>query len=362
MHTPHHDIGSEETVERPDSDMVARDGATVAPSPSTPRRRHPALMAGYAAFAAVVIGAASFFSVQSASGGSDIRANLTLIAPAGPGGGWDTFQREQQQAMRANQFVNNVQVVNIPGAAGTIALGKLSTMSGQANKIMVSGTGLVAGVAQLSSPVDHSDVTPIARVVEEYDVVVVKGDSPYKTMDDLTAAWKKDPAKMPWTGGGTFDQLVGADIATKIGLDPADVSYIPKSGGGEATTALLNGTAIAATSGYADLSDQIEAGRLRALALAAPERLPGSDIPTLKEQGIDVTLANWRMVVAPAGITPEEKNELVQLISEVAQTPQWNQASERNHWAPVFLPAGPELDTWLQQEQARIGELVKEIS
>lgn len=319
-------------------------------------------MVAYAIFAVLVVGAASIFSVRSASGGSDIRSNLTLIAPASPGGGWDTFQREQQQAMRVNKLVNNVQVVNIPGAAGTIALGKLSTMNGQANKLMVSGTGLAAGVAQLDSPVDHGDVTPIARVVEEYDVVVVKGDSPYRTLEDLVAAWKKDPAKMPWTGGGTFDQLVGADIATKVGLDPAQVSYIPKSGGGEATTALLNGTAVAATSGYADLSDQIESGRLRALGLAAPERLPGVDVPTLKEQGVDVTLANWRMVVAPGGITDAEKAELVTLVSQAVRTPEWQAAQKRNHWAPVFLPSGPDLTAWLSAEEKRIGDLVKEIS
>ncbi|WP_226345076.1 tripartite tricarboxylate transporter substrate binding protein [Agilicoccus flavus] len=317
-------------------------------------------MAIYAAFAALVIGAAAFFSVTSASGGSDIRANLTLIAPAGPGGGWDTFQRESQQAMRANKLVNNVQVVNIPGAAGTIALGKLTTMGGQPNKLMVSGTGLVAGVAQLDAPVDHGDATPIARVVEEYDVVVVKADSPYRTLDDLVTAWKQDPAKVSWTGGGTFDQLVSTDLALKAGIDPGALTYIPKSGGGEATTALLNGTAVAATSGYMDMADQIEAGRLRALGLAAPQRLPGVDIPTLTEQGYETTLANWRMVVAPPGITAKQKSDIVDLVTATVATPEWKSAQQRNRWTPVFL-TGPELDSWLAQEEKRIAALVEEL-
>ena len=323
-----------------------------------PAPRRPIAMAVYAVFAVVVIGLASFFSVQSASGGSQISSRLTLIAPAGPGGGWDTFQREMQQAMRANKLVNTVQVVNVPGAAGTIGLGKLTTMHGRANNLMVTGTGLAAGVAQLDAPVSHADVTLIARVVEEYDVVVVKADSPYKTLDDLVAAWKANPRSVAWTGGGTFDQLVIADLATKAGIAPNAITYIPKSGGGEAAQALVTDTAQAATSGYMDVSDQIAGGRLRALGLAAPKRLEGVDIPTLTEQGLPVTLANWRAVVAPPGITAAEKTELVDLVTKTVQTPQWQDAVKRNRWTPVFL-TGPELDTWLTSEVERITKLVE---
>lgn len=315
-------------------------------------------MVVYAVLAVFVVGAATFFSVQRASGGSDIRANMTLIAPAGPGGGWDTFQREMQQSMRVNKLVNNVQVVNVPGAAGTIGLGKLTTMAGRANNLMVTGTGLVAGIAQIGSPVDHSDVTPIARVVEEYNVIVVKANSPYRTLDDLIAAWKANPKSIAWTGGGSFDQLVMTEFATTLGLKADQLTYIPKAGGGEAAQALITDTAAAAASGFMDMSDQIEAGRLRALGIAAPERLPGVDIPTLAEQGYDVTLANWRAMVAPPGITPEEKAELTTLVTEAAQTSEWQDAISRNRWTDVFL-TGPELDSWMSGEVERIGELVE---
>lgn len=312
----------------------------------------------YAIFAVAVIGLASFFSVQSASGGSDIRANMTLIAPAGPGGGWDTFQREQQQAMRVNKLVNNVQVVNVPGAAGTIGLGKLTTMGGRANNLMVTGTGLVAGIEQVNAPVNHDDVTLIARAVEEYDAIVVKGDSPYKTADELVAAWKKNPKAIAWTGGGTFDQLVITEFALKVGVDPSQITYIPKSGGGEAAQALITDTAQASASGFMDVSDQITAGRLRALGLASPKRLDGVDIPTLTEQGYPVTIANWRAIVAPPGITAEEKAELTQLVTETAQTPQWRDAIRRNRWTDVFL-TGPGLDSWMSEEVQRVGKLVE---
>lgn len=326
-----------------------------APSQGSP---NPAVRAAYALFAVAVIGAASWQSIASASKGSDIHASMTLVAPASAGGGWDTFQREQQQAMRANKLVNNVQVVNIPGAAGTIGLAKVATMRGQANTLLVSGAGLVAGVEQTKSQVSHKDVTLIARVVEEYDVVVVKSDSPYKTMNELVDAWKKAPAKVAWTGGGTFDQLVMTDFGVKAGIEPSTLKYIPKSGGGEATQALVTNTAQAATSGYKDVADQIDSGRLRALGLAAPERLDGVDIPTLKEQGYDVTLANWRAIVAPPGITPDEKQQLTQLVTQVVGTSQWKDAIKRNKWTDVFL-TGPEVDTWLAQQEKDIAKLVE---
>ena len=288
-------------------------------------------MTVYGVVTAAVVGLAAFFSFQSATAGSDIRSNLTLIAPAGAGGGWDTFMREQQQAMRANSLVNNTQVVNIPGAAGTIGLGQLSTMEGQANTLMVTGAGLVAGVAQLDSAVTHDDVRPIARVVEEYDVVVVPADSPYETIDELVEAWRAKPAEVAWTGGG------------------------------EATQALITGTADAATSGYMDVADQIEAGRLKALGMAAPERLEGVDIPTLTEQGYAVDLANWRAILAPPGITDEEFAELRTLVEESIATPEWQEAIERNKWTEVYL-AGDEFDEFLASEQERIAMLVEEIS
>ncbi|MUN63044.1 tripartite tricarboxylate transporter substrate binding protein [Kocuria sediminis] len=318
-------------------------------------------MAVYGIVATAVIGLAAFFSFQSATAGSDIRSNLTLIAPAGAGGGWDTFMREQQQAMRANGLVNNTQVVNIPGAAGTIGLGQLSTMEGQANTLMVTGAGLVAGVAQLDSAVTHDDVRPIARVVEEYDVVVVPADSPYETIDELVQAWRANPAEVAWTGGGTFDQLVITELALEAGVEPSETTYIPKSGGGESTQALITGTADAATSGYMDVADQIEAGRLKALGMAAPQRLDGVEIPTLTEQGYEVDLANWRAVLAPPGITDEEFAELRTLLEESVATPEWQEAVERNKWTEVYL-AGEEFDEFMASEQERIAMLVEEIS
>ncbi len=309
--------------------------------------------------AVLVTAVASFFSVQSASQGTDVRASMTLIAPAAAGGGWDTFQREQQQAMRANGLVGNVQVVNIPGAGGTIGLGKLSTMDAP-NTLMVGGTGQIAAQVQHGTPARIEHVTPIARVVEEYDLIAVPANSPYQTLDELIDAWRADPRGVAWTGGGSFDQLVMTDLALKAGIAPSQTTYIPSDGGGEAIQAMLNGTAKASTGGFADTYPQVEAGRLRALAVASPERLPGVDVPTLTELGYDVTLTNWRALFAPPGLSQEEITQLEDLIAESVATPEWQTAVERNFWTSVPLD-GPELQDFVDEEITRITELFEEM-
>ncbi|WP_449281184.1 tripartite tricarboxylate transporter substrate binding protein [Leucobacter sp.] len=310
--------------------------------------------------AAAAIGIASYGSVSSAALGSDIRNSMTVIAPAAAGGGWDGVAREMQQAMKANGIVNNVQVVNMPGAGGTIALGNVSVLSGQPNNLLVGGTGLLAATIQFDSAATLDDVTPLATVVEEYDVIVVPADSPYGTLDDLVEAWRADPKALPWSGGGSFDQLVVTDLALAAGVDPVDVTYIPSDGGGEAIQAMLNGTVAAAAGGYPDNIDQIESGRLRALALVAPEPVEGIDIPTAREQGFDITLTNWRSLSAPSGLDEEDADALVELVLETLATPEWEDAMRRYHWTEKVI-TGEELDAFLADEHDRIAQLYEEM-
>ncbi len=312
------------------------------------------------AIAATAIGVAGYGSVSSAATGQDIRTSMTIIAPADAGGGWDTVAREMQQAQKANGLINNVQVVNMPGAGGTIALGNLSMLEGQPNNLMVGGTGLLAATIQYGSSATLDDIAPLAVAFEEYDVVVVPADSPHESLEDLVSAWKADPKSIPWTGGGSFDQLVVTDLALEAGIDPVDTTYISSDGGGEAIQALLNGTAGAATGGYADNIDQIESGRLRALALVAEEPIEGVDIPTAREQGYDITLTNWRMLAAPAGLSDDDVDGLTDLVLETFETPEWRDAIERYHWNERLI-TGDELDEFLADEHTRIEQLYEEM-
>lgn len=149
---------------------------------------------------------------------------------------WDGFARETQQAMRVDRLANNAQVVNIPGAGGTIGLGKFSTMHGQADTILATGTAMVGGIALNKSPVGFDNTTLLARVAEDYDVLIAAADSPHNTIDDVVGAWKKDPKGFVWTGGsaGSVDHLTIAQLALLGKISASDITYIPKSGGGEA--------------------------------------------------------------------------------------------------------------------------------
>ncbi|WP_434543671.1 tripartite tricarboxylate transporter substrate binding protein [Microbacterium arborescens] len=312
------------------------------------------------AVAAAAIATAAVGSVTSAATGQEISASMTIIAPAAAGGGWDGVARELQQAQKANGLVNNVQVVNMPGAGGTIALGNVSVLDGQPSNMLVGGTGLLAATIQFDSAAKLSDVTPLAVVVEEYDVIVVPADSPYETLDDLVNAWRENPKSIPWTGGGSFDQLVVTDLALAAGIDPVETTYISSDGGGEAIQALLNGTAKAAAGGYPDNIDQIEAGRLRALALVSQEPIDGIDIPTAAEQGYDISLSNWRMLAAPSGLDDADVTALTELVLDSVATPEWQDAIERYRWTERII-TGDELTAFLDDEEERIKNLYEEM-
>ncbi len=306
------------------------------------------------------IGTASFASIQSAGEGTDLSSSVTIIAPAAAGGGWDTVAREMQQAQRAHSIVNNTQVVNMPGAGGTIALSNLASMDGDPTNLMVGGTGQLAATLQFDTEATYKDITPLAITVEELDVIVVPGDSPYNSLEELMDAWRKDPGKVPWTGGGSFDRLVVTEMAISAGIQPSDMIYVNSDGGGEATAALLNGTASASASGYPDSIDQIESGRLKALALVSKQPVEGVDIPTTVEQGYDVTMTNWRLIAAPGGITAEEKTQLEQIVRETIETPEWDEAVGRYNWNENYM-TGEELQDFLDSEEQRISKLYEEL-
>ncbi|PPF74861.1 tripartite tricarboxylate transporter substrate binding protein [Pseudoclavibacter sp. Z016] len=329
-------------------------------TPRSTLRRVVNVVVGVCAVA--IVASATALSISRSSAAEDVSANLTLIAPAGPGGGWDGFAREQQQALRATGLVGNVQVVNIPGAAGTIGLGTFTTMTGRSDTLLVTGSGMTGGIALNDSPVGFDDVRPVAKFAEDYDVIIVPADSPHTTLQELVDAWAADPKSIPWSGGsaGTIDHLLIAELAQAAGIPPAELTYIPKSGGGEAIQALLNGTVDAVATGYNDVSDQIEAGRVRALAVSGAEELEGVDIPKIMSQGYDVEVANWRGLLAAPGVSDEAFQQQLEIFSELRESDEWQEVLTRLSWEDSWL-TGPELDAFLVEDMARTEALLEEL-
>jgi len=288
---------------------------------------------------------------------------LKLIAPAAPGGGWDQTARAMQQALTGEKLTRSVQVINVPGAGGTVGLAQfINSAKGDGNQLMVNGFVMVGAILLNKSPVTLDQVTPIARLTEETQVMVVPANSPYKTAKDLADAVKKDVARVTFAGGsaGGVDHIMAALFVASAGADASKVNYIPYSGGGESLAAILGGKVTAGISGYGEYEGQIKSGKLRAIGVTAPQRLPGVDVPTFKEQGIDLVLTNWRSVVAPPGITAAQRQALVGLVEKMVTSASWKELLKQKGWDDAYL-AGDGFAAFLKQEQARVREVLRSV-
>src|SRR3954454_5709831 len=262
-------------------------------------------------------------ALSLAAGGPALaqQLELKLMAPAAPGGGWDQTARSMQQALVAAGVARSVQVTNVPGAGGSVGIAQfVNGAKGDGNQLMVNGFVMVGALAMNKSPVTLEQVTPIARLTEEIQVIVVPAASPIKTAQDLAAALKADIAKVTFAGGsaGGVDHVMAALFAGTAGADAKKVNYIPFSGGGESLAAILGGKVTAGISGLSEYDGQIKSGKLRAIGVTSEKRIAGIDIPTFKEQGIDLVLANWRSVMGAPGINATQKQTLVDAIGKLA--------------------------------------------
>src|SRR5262245_44452575 len=288
---------------------------------------------------------------------------LKIMAPAAPGGGWDQTARSMQQALVAEKIARSVQVTNVAGAGGTVGIAQfVNGAKGDGNQLMVNGFVMVGAILTNRSPVSLDQVTPIARLTEETQVIVVPASSPIKTAKDLAEAVKKDVSKVTWAGGsaGGIDHIMAALFAGTAGADASKVNYIPFSGGGESLAAILGGKVTAGISGYGEYEGQIKSGKLRALGVTSPQRLPGIDIPTFKEQGIDLVLTNWRGVMAPPGITAEQKKALGDAIERMAKSATWKDILKQKGWDDAYQPADA-FTKFLKEEQARVHDVLKSV-
>jgi putative tricarboxylic transport membrane protein len=269
-----------------------------------------------------------------------------------------------QQALMTEKIAKSVQVTNVPGAGGAVGIAQfVNSAKGDGNQLMVNGFVMVGALLMNKSPVSLDQVTPIARLTEETQVLVVPANSQIKNAKDLAELVKKDVAKVTFAGGsaGGVDHIMAALFAGAVGADASKVNYVPFSGGGESLAAILGGKVTAGISGWGEYEGQIKAGKLRAIGVTSPQRLPGAaDVPTFKEQGVDLVLTNWRSVMAAPGITPAQKQTLADAIDKLAKSATWKDILKQKGWDDAYL-AGDAFATFLKQEQVRVGEVLKSV-
>jgi putative tricarboxylic transport membrane protein len=289
---------------------------------------------------------------------------LSIMAPAAPGGGWDSTARAIQKAIGDAALTDqNVEVFNVEGAGGTVGLAQfIEQNKGDPESLMVMGLVMVGAIRTNDSPVDLSMVTPIASLTAEWEAIAVKADSKYQSLDELVADFKANPQSIAWGGGsagGTDHILVGL-IAKAAGVDPSGINYIAHSGGGEALDAILSGAVTAGVSGASEFADQVDAGKMRYLALSSEERVEGIDSATIRDAGLDVVLANWRGIVAPPELDTAQRDAVVGLVTRLHDSAEWQAALEANAWTD-FFQAGDDFDAFLDEEIVRVENVLKDI-
>ncbi|MFJ7996910.1 tripartite tricarboxylate transporter substrate binding protein [Streptomyces sp. NPDC096310] len=284
-----------------------------------------------------------------------------IMAPNAPGGGYDTTARTAAGVLEEEGIAPGVEVFNLPGAGGTVGLQRLVDERGNGALALQMGLGVVGASHASASRVTVAGTTPIARLIEEAGVIVVAKDSPYRTINELVAAWRKEPESLAVGGGsspGGPDHLLSMRLARAVGIAPKAVGFRAYEGGGELLTAVIDGSVAFGASGYGEFLDQVAAGQLRVLAVTSPEPLGLlKDVPTLRASGIDLVFANWRGVVAPPGISAADRARWTDVLTRMRGSARWKAELARHGWTDAFL-TGERFAAYLAgQDRATAGDL-----
>jgi putative tricarboxylic transport membrane protein len=300
----------------------------------------------------------------TSAGRSEPASGLQLMVPNSPGGGYDTTARTAAKVMEAEKITGSVQVFNLPGAGGTVGLQRTVNEKGNGNLAMQMGLGVVGAAYTQKSKATLADTTPIARLIEEAGAIVVPKDSPYQDITQLVEAWKKNPKGMAVGGGsspGGPDHLLPMQLAQAVGIDPKEVSFVSYDGGGELLPALLGNKIAFGASGFGEFLDQVEAGDVRVLAVTSEEPIEAlKDVPTLKEKGIDLVFTNWRGIVAPPGISEEDRQVWVDALTRMHDSQSWKDEMAKRGWTDAFV-AGDEFGTFLKEQDVAVAEILKQL-
>lgn len=288
---------------------------------------------------------------------------LRMMIPNSPGGGYDLTGRAAVRVMEDTEITSRFEVFNVIGAGGTVAMARLSNERGNEDLMMAMGLGVVGATFTNKSQARVSSMTPLARLIQESEGVIVPADSPHKSIQDLIDAWKKDPKAVSIGGGsspGGPDHLFPMEFAKAVDIDPRDVNYITYDGGGDLLPALLGSKIKAGMSGLGEYAEQIDKGQVKVLAVSGEERVPGIEAPTLKESDVDLTFINWRGILAPPGISAERRTQLIDLLQQMHDTQEWADALKSNNWTDAWM-TGDEFGEFLTSQDERVETTLKEL-
>jgi putative tricarboxylic transport membrane protein len=324
------------------------------------------LTVGAVAAGLVLTGCGTTAEGGSASGGEAEDGPITglrVLVPNSAGSGYDTTAREWAKVMEDEKLAEGIEVFNLEGAGGTVGLQRLVNEEGNAEMLMQMGLGVVGAQYSNQSEATLDQTTPIAKLIEEAEAIVVPGDSEFQSLDDLVQAWKGDTGNIPVGGAsnpGGPDHLTPMLLAQEVGVTPSDVNYVPYDGGGELLAGILGGDVQFAATGVGEVTEAAAAGDVRILAVTSEEPVEGVDAPTLQDEGVDLTFTNWRGVVAAPGISDEDRQRFVDAITAMHDSEAWQTVLEEQGWTDAFV-TGDDFTEFLQSESERVQGVLGEL-
>ena len=323
------------------------------------------LTVGTVAAGLVLTGCGTTAEGGSASGGAESGpiTGLRVLVPNSAGSGYDTTAREWAQVMEDEDLADGIEVFNLEGAGGTVGLQRLVNEDGNADMLMQMGLGVVGAQYSNQSEATLDETTPIAKLIEEAEAIVVPGDSEFQTLDDLVEAWSEDPGNLPVGGAsnpGGPDHLTPMLLAEEVGVTPSDVNYVAYDGGGELLAGILGGDVQFAATGVGEVTEAAANGDVRILAVTSEEPVEGVDAPTLQDEGVDLTFTNWRGVVAAPGISDEQRQRFVDAFTEMHDSEAWQAVLEEQGWTDAFV-TGDEFTEYLGSESDRVEGVLSDL-
>jgi putative tricarboxylic transport membrane protein len=318
----------------------------------------------FMALAVVILLPALF--VGSSEGAAYPSRPLEIVAPSNPGGGWDAMARTINRVLEIEKlYTQPISVINKPGGGGAVGMAYIHTKKGDDYELVVYSPPLIINTITKTFPHHYNTLTPLAKLITDYQLFIVKADSPYKTFADLMAAVKKNPNAVKFAGGsnpGSMDHLAFCKVAKLAGVNPKELSYVAFSGGGEALTTLLGGNVAFVSTGVGEVLSHLQAGTIRALAITSAERRGGvlKDIPTLKEVGINTTYEVWRGVFGPPGMSKEAQTYWAGTIKKMVGTKTWKESLEKLQWVDSYADANGFVK-FLNEEEKSYLELMTDL-